>query len=404
MLIDRYPAEDIFARVPALAQQTDPVLRHLDRLLDDDPLYAPVRADLGMRYPQTLSHGRPSTPAEVLLRLLLVKHLYNWSYRETAGRVADSVVRRWCCRLSFKRAPDATTLRRWAHTIRPATLHALNDRVVHLAHQARVTQGRKRRSDGTVVQTTIHHPTDSGLLVDGVRVLSRVIRHRKPLVQERRAGTRDAFRCRLRTMRRGLQTLRRLRQRRVIYARLLAATRATVQQAERVGQALRELAAQEVGDRARRLRAQVEQVVPLVQQVIRQAERRVLQGETVPAGEKVVSLFEPHTRIIPRHKGGAAVEFGRLVAFDEVEGGLITRYAVLADKRAEQGQLAPALAHHQQVFGYPPRLVTGDRGLHAPENERVARAAGVRHLVIPRSGTLTAVQRAHEQAPAWRRR
>jgi transposase, IS5 family len=412
MLIDRYPVEDVFARVPELATQTDPVLRQLDRLLDDDVLYAQVRADLSKRYPQTLCHGRHSTPVEVLLRLLLVKHLYNWSYGETEERVADSLVLRWFCRVYFERVPDATTLLRWAHTIRPATLAALNDRTVQLARQARVTQGRKLRIDGTVVQTAIHHPTDSSLLADGVRVLSRLIRRSKPLVEDRLDGVRDAFRTRLRTMRRGLQTLHRLRrrrtddaagQRKAVYARLLAATRATVQQAERICDTLRETPP-ELGEAAGRLRRQVGHALPLIRQVISQAERRVLQGEKVPAGEKVVSLFEPHTRIIPRHKGGAEVEFGRLVVFDEVEGGLVTRFAVLEDKTAEQGQLAPALAHHRQVFGHPPRLATGDRGLHAPENERVAREAGVRHLVIPRSGTLTPAQRARERAPAWRRR
>jgi transposase, IS5 family len=414
MLVDRYPAEDVFARVPDLAHQTDPVLQQLDRLLDDDVLYAHVRADLGRRYPQTLGHGRHSTPVEVILRLLLVKRLYNWSYRETEQRVADSLVLRWFCRVYFERVPDATTLLRWAHTIRPATLEVLNDRVIQLARQAHVTQGRKLRLDGTVVQTTIHHPTDSSLLVDGVRVLSRLIRRSKPLAGEQLAGVRDAFRTRLRTMRRGLQRLHRLRRqrndeaagrRREIYMRLVQATRATVQQAQRIGEALRDRdLPPAVGERAARLRAQLEHVVPLVQQVISQTERRVLHGEKVPASEKVVSLFEPHTGIIPRFKGGAEVEFGRLVVFDEVDGGLVTRYDVLTDKTAEQGQLAPALAHHHELFGHPPQLAVGDRGLHAPDNERVARAAGVRHLVIPRSGTLTPAQRTREQAPAWRRR
>jgi len=409
MLIDQYVPEDVFARVPELAGQTDPVLGQLDQVLDDEHLYQMVRSDLSQRYPQTLCHGRHSTPAEVLLRLLIVKHLYNWSYRETERRVADSLVLRWFCRVYVRRVPDATTLLRWARAIRPATLHALNDRVVHLARQARVTRGRKLRIDGTVVETTIHHPTDSSLLVDGVRVLSRLIRRSRPLVQEQLAGVRDVFRTRLRSVRRGLQELHRLRRRTGsdhaarrtgIYARLLAATHATVQQAQRVRVAL------PLGDQAQgaRLRERFDHVLPLVERVIDQAERRVLAGEQVPAREKLVSLFEPHTRIIPRHKGGTPVEFGRLVVFDEVEGGIVTRFAVLVDKTAEQGQLAPALAHHQHVFGRAPNLVTGDRGLHAADNERVAGEAGVRHLVIPRSGPVTPVQRARERAPAWRRR
>ena len=156
--------------------------------------------------------------------------------------------------------------------------------------------------------------------------------------------------------------------------------------------------------RGARLRERLSHYLPLVERVIDQAARRVLAGEQVPAKEKLVSLFQPHTRNIPRHKGGTPVEFGRLVVFDEVEGGIVTRFGVLADKTAEQGQLAPALAHHQHVFGRSPHLVTGDRGLHAADNERVAREAGVRHLVIPRSGRLTPAQQARERAPAWRHR
>lgn len=412
MLVDRYEYEDVFARVPELAGQTDPVLRQLDLLLDDDELFGWLRADLSTRYPKTLCRGRHSTPVEALLRLLVVKHLYNWSYRETQERVADSLVLRWFCRVYFRPVPDATTLLRWAHTIAPTTLHALNDRVVELARQARVTKGRKLRIDGTVVQTSIHHPTDSSLLVDAVRVLSRAIRRSKPVVEGQLAGARDAFRSRMRTMRRGLQVLHRLRrrvgedkaeQRKAVYRILLAATEATVRQVERVRDALREVRGVE-WVRAQRLILHIDRHLPLVRQVISQARRRVLEGQKVTSPEKVVSLFEPHTKILPRHKGGAAVEFGRLVVFDEVEGGIVTRFALLEDKTAEQGQLDPALRHHRQVFGQAPRLVTGDRGLHAAENERVAREAGVWHLVVPRSGPTTEAQRTRERTRSWRRR
>src|SRR5947209_2920875 len=99
MLIDCYAYEDVCARVPELAQHTDPVLRQLDRLLEDEQLYLQVRADLARRYPLTVVAGRHSTPGEAILRLLVVKHLYNWSYRDTVHFVADSLVLRWFCRI-----------------------------------------------------------------------------------------------------------------------------------------------------------------------------------------------------------------------------------------------------------------------------------------------------------------
>src|SRR5260370_27230533 len=182
MLVDRYDPEDVFARVPEVATQTDPVLKRLDQLLEDDQLYKRVRADLGKRYSFTLVHGRHSTPVEVLLRMLLCKHLYGWSYEETRERVADSLVLRWFCRVYFQTVPDKSTLIRWTHTLRPETVHALNDRVFALAGRAKVATGRQLRLDATCVQTTIHHPTDSGLLIGRVRVLSRLVKRAKPLV------------------------------------------------------------------------------------------------------------------------------------------------------------------------------------------------------------------------------
>src|SRR6266700_1793596 len=175
MLIDRYQPEDVFARVPEVASQTDPVLQQLDGLLDDDELYEQVRTDLGKRSRWTLVHGRHSTPVEVSLRMLICKHLYQWSFQETEEHVKDSLVLRWFCRVYFERVPDDTTLIRWMHTIRPETVHGLNDRIVHLAQQAKVINGRKLRADATCVPTNIHHPTDSGLLVDSVRALSRFV-------------------------------------------------------------------------------------------------------------------------------------------------------------------------------------------------------------------------------------
>jgi transposase, IS5 family len=419
MLIDRYESEDVFARVPELADQTDPVLVQLDRLLEDDQLYGQVRHDLARRYRLTPVHGRHSTPAEVIVRLLVVQHLYAWSYAETVQRVADSLVLRWFCRVYFHRVPTKATLLRWAATIRPATLQALVDRTTVLAKQARVTRARKLRVDSTCVQTNIHHPTDSGLLGDGVRVLSRLIRRAQPLVQASLASVRDAFRSRLRTSRRLVQRIHRVsrlqgreaeEQRRALYHHLLEVTRQTVRQAQRVRTALQPHRAgaatppSALQQLTARLADQFDRFLPLVEQVIHQAQRRVLDGQSVASREKVLSLFEPHTRVVQRGKTKAAVEFGRQVVFDEVEGGIVTRFHVLADDESEVHQALPAIQHHWAVVGHPPSLVTGDRRLHAKGLEQAAQRLGVRHVVIPWTGNLSAARRAVEQDRGWRRR
>src|SRR5438067_4111632 len=209
MLVDYYESEDVFARVPRMAERIDPVVKELDRVLDDDELYQQVRADFGQRYRFTLLHGRKSQPVEVLLCMLILKHLYQWSYQETEEQVDQNLILRWFCRLYWAPVPDDTTLLRWANTLQPETLHALNDRVVQLAAQAKVTKGRKLRLDATCVQTTIHHPTDSGLLVDSVRVLSRFVQRAKALVKDQVRNVQQTCRSRLRAARQLAQTLHR---------------------------------------------------------------------------------------------------------------------------------------------------------------------------------------------------
>jgi transposase, IS5 family len=407
MLIDQYEREDVFAPVPKLAEEIDPELRKLDGLLDDDTLYLQVRADFGKRYRYTLVHGRHSTPVEVLLRMLILKHLYQWSYKECEGRVADSLVLRWFCRVAFHEVPDASTLWRWEQTLRPETVHALVDRVVQLARQARVTKGRKLRLDATCVQTNIHHPTDSGLLVDSVRVLSRFVQRAKGLVKDQVSNVQQACRSRLRTARQVAQTLHRQLRRTVeekeaqqkeLYQKLIQTTEQMVRQSQQVIAAL----AEQTGPQARRLLRQAEHVLPLVQSVIAQTRARVLEGKKMASEQKVLSLFEPHTRAIPRHKGGALVEFGRHVVLDEVEGGIVTRYQILQHP-TEHGQAIEAVAHHQALFEHPPGLVAGDRGVQSAETEERLLAAGVKCVAIPAAGKLSPERQALERSRPWRR-
>jgi IS5 family transposase len=402
MLRDRYTPMNLFDLVPALGMTMDPVLMQLDTLLDNDALVQTVKADLARRCPHTPTTGRPSTPVEVILRLLVVKHLYGWSYEATERWVSDSLVLRQFCRVYVAPVPDDTTLLRWANLIQPATLHRLLDHVVELARTLKVTRGRKLRMDGTVVETHIHHPTDSTLLYDGVRVLGRTLAKARAVLQKTSRMARDALRDRTRSAKRQMKrSMGAARQRgteaadqmHTAYQYLLDISRTTVQHAHRVGAVLRAQATQT----SQQLADTLGRVVPLVQHVIAQTTRRVIQGEAVPAPEKVVSLFEPHTAIIRKGKPGKPTEFGRVLWLDEVEGGIISRYAVLEGNPTEDAQLPPSLDHHRRVFKRPPRLLAADRGVHSTANERYATTHGVKQVVLPKPGAKSAKRIAHEQ-------
>jgi IS5 family transposase len=407
MIRDRYDPLCLFALVPQLRLAFDPELAALDALVDGDALFQAVKAEMARRAPRSLTRGRRSTPVEVVLRMLVVRRLYDWSYADTERWVGDSLVLRQFCRLYLAKAPDDTTLIRWANLVRPATLEALHEHVVLLARGLRVTRGRKLRTDGTVVEAAIRYPRDSGLLADGVRVLSRLVGRAAAVV-----GAAGAAAAQVRDRTRGARRLARAiaetaRQRgeaaaaarRTAYRRLLAVARASLRQAA----AVRARLAPGTDRAGQRLARQLDRFAPLVERVVAQATRRVLRGEAVPAHEKVLSLFAPRTAVVRRGKAGRDTEFGRMVWLDEVDGGILSRYAVLDGNPADADQLAPALAHRRRLFGRPPDLVAADRGVYSPANEQAAHAAGVRRVALPQPGRRTPDRRRHERQRWFRR-
>ena len=406
MIVDRYDPINLSELIPELRLEMEPELAALDRLLDEDEIFLAVKADLSRRRPNSSRLGRRSTPVEVILRMLVVRRLYDWSFEATERNVSDSLVLRRFCRLYLEAAPDDTTLIRWAKLIGPQTLEHLNERVVALAFERKVTRGRKLRTDATVVETNICHPTDSGLLNDGVRVLGRLMGRAKEVL----GGTGESFRNRTRSAKRLGRSIAEGARRRgeeakeaskAAYERLLGIARASLKQAGKVRQMLR--SQEEEEEEAQRhlggtqLADELERFEGLLARVVEQTERRVLSGESVAAGEKLVSLFEEHTAIIARGKAAKKTEFGRKVWLDEVEGGIISGYRILQGNPSDEKGLLPSLENHLKLFERPPWLVAADRGAYSSANEEAARGMGVRRVALPKKGAKNEERQRHER-------
>lgn len=409
MIVERYDPINLFEFVPKLQADFEPQLRELDWLLEDDAILQRLKADMAHRAPHSLCRGRHSTPGEVILRLFVVKRLYHWSYEATEHFVGDSLVLRQFCRIYFHPVPDDTTMIRWAKLIGPETLAELNNRVVDLAKQLKVTRGRKLRVDSTVVETTIHYPTDSALVGDGVRVISRLLHKAKAVLGTGTELGKSVFRSRTRSVRRIAQQLHRVARRKgeeaaeelkQAYSKLLDIAARSRRQAARVRDVLQEQGSKQ----ARRIREQFDHFLPLVTQAIEQAARRVLHGESVPAKEKLLSLHEPHTQVIRRHKAGKPTEFGRKLWLGEVEGGIISEFRLLEDGGGlDHPELPASLEAHQQRFGRPPNLLAGDRGVFSPENEELAQKLKIKQIVLPKSGRVSKARKVHE-SQGWFKR
>jgi IS5 family transposase len=381
-------------------------LRRIDTLLEDDAVIEVVAQALETRWPESRRRGRPGTPAEVVIRMLILKHLFDWSYDDLEQEVRANLVYRAFTRIDAGEVPDAKTILKIAGALGPAVIEQLHRAVVDVAKRAGVTHGRRFRIDTTVVETNVHYPTDSSLLQDGVRVLTRTMQRAGAAL-----GDVTAVRDRLRSIARRCLAIRRQSRTPTTrpdlitsYRRLMATTRAVVRDAStmirRIGHRLG--GARASGALLQRAQRRLQAMRPLVQRILTQTRARLLGGDTHVA-DKVMSVFEPHTEGIRKGKIATPTEFGKLVTIQEAEHQIITAYEVHSRRPPDVTLWVPALDRHQQIFGRAPHLAAGDRGFASAANEAAAYARGVRRVVLPRPGRKTPDRRAHERQRWFRR-
>ena len=383
-------------------------LRRIDTALEDEAVIEVVAQALEKRWPQSRRRGRLGTPAEVVIRMLILKHLFDWSYDDLEHEVRANLVYRAFTRIDAGDVPDAKTILKIARALGPEVIEQLHRQVVEVARRAGVTHGRRFRVDTTVVETNVHYPTDSTLLQDGVRVLTRTMQQGCVALGEPRRRIRNRARSvARRCIAIRLQSRREAQRPALVrsYRRLMRITRAVVRESvtmvRRLGQRIRTVAATTAAQ-LQRVQRRLREVRPLVQRVLDQTRARVLGGDA-HVTEKVVSVFEPHTAVIRKGKKAKPTEFGNLITIQEAEHHIVTAYAVHDGRPADRALWGPALDRHQDIFGRAPYLATADRGFSSAANEREATARGVRRVVLPHPGRKTATRRAHEHQQWFRR-
>jgi IS5 family transposase len=395
------------ARQAALLK--DDLLDPVDQLLDDPALLESVRRCLATRSPLSQRTGRDGIAPDRLLRCCVMKHLKGWSFRDLERELRSNLVYRRFTHFDAEATPDFTTFSRSFALLSPAVTEEIHQRVVSLACEQGVARGAKLRTDTTVVESNVHYPTDSTLLGDGIRVLSRSLQR---IAGECKRGAVEVVnhgrtvKHRLLEISRAAKCLTQANQERMrnSYQKLLALSRGVVRQASAVVQRWGKKRLKVVGKRLR-VEAQIGQLrhfLPLVEKVIRQTKERVVKGNS-HVEDKVLSLFEPHTEVIRKGKAHKPNEFGRLVRIDEVENGIVSGYQVLVGNRADTTSWMPALEQHQACFGRVPEMATADRGYFSAANEREAQVLGVKKVALPAQGRLSA-KRAEQQKQRWFRR
>jgi IS5 family transposase len=382
-----------------------------DELLNDEELIDRVYEAQGKRNEKSQIRGRSQTPAEMALRLLLLKHVRNWSFDTLEREVRMNLSYRDFTRVGMGKVPDAKTLARIAQALGGEVIAELHRRLVEIAQEKGVIQGRKLRVDTTVVETNIHYPTDSSLLGDGARVLTRTMKKieakagelKRPVRNRTRSVGKRVIAIATASRHKGPEgEAKRKKQ----YRELLRYTRQILNDASRVVAEVEQMPA----EKKRKLHGLSEHLTVMadrVRQVVKQTKVRVFDGITQLPG-KIVSLFEPHTEIIRKGKASKPTEFGKLVQVQETENQIITHYDVFDRRPSDRDLFLGAVENHERVLGRVPNLATADAGYYSRAQEQAVEEKGVKWVAVPNRNTKSAERKKKEhsrwfkKAQRWR--
>ncbi|OQX14143.1 MAG: hypothetical protein BWK76_15140 [Desulfobulbaceae bacterium A2] len=341
--------------------------------------------------------GREGMTAEQVLRCAILKQYRQLTYEELAFHLEDSSSFRGFSRLEMGQYPCKSILQQNIKALREETWEALHREIIEYARQEKIESGRKVRIDATAVETDIHHPTDSTLLADGIRIITRCLVEGKGLTPVPRYQFSDHRRVAKKRVLTILNT-REEQVRRSAYQDLLlyagkvrdyavaaitelSAHQALVMEELFVGRVLAEKLARAVG---------------ILDKVIDQTDRRVLKGEQVPVSEKAVSFFEDHTDIIVKKR--RETEFGHKIFLTGGSSTLILDCLIVRGNPADTEQYAPMLQRQQALYGRMPRQVSVDGGFASKDNLAFAKAHEIQDAVFAKKRGLSVLDMAKS---AW---
>jgi transposase, IS5 family len=389
----------------------EPWMRHADQVLEDDQLIQLVYEALLKRRPKSRTRGRRGVAAEIVLRMILLKHIRNWSFQDLEREVRPNLLYREFTRIGSGKVPDAKTLGRQAQALGPEVIEQIHQRMVELAVERQVVKGRKMRVDTTVVETNIHYPTDSSLLGDGDRVLTRLMKKVSAIVGA--AGTK--LRNRMRSVGRRVAEIARASRAKgekgkekiePLYRKLLGLTGRVVGQAKRFSSEIAS-GVKRSSDGLKQaaldgLRREIDGMMETVRKVVAQTKARIFSGDT-HVGGKILSVFETSTEVIRKGKASKPTEFGKMVKIQEAENQIVIDYEVYDQKPSDSDLLIPSIQAHQTRMGRTPHLAAADAGFYSAKNVAEAEEMGVKRVSVPNRSTKSPARRQYQKQRWFKR-
>jgi IS5 family transposase len=343
--------------------------------------------------------------AEIVLRMMLLKHVRNWSFADLEREVRPNLLYREFTRVGAGKVPDAKTLGRQAQALGPEVVSQIHRRMVELAVENKVVRGRRMRVDTTVVESNIHYPTDSSLLGDGDRVLTRLMKKVTAIVGAVGAKLRNRMRS---VSRRVAEIARASRAKgekgtqkiEPLYRKLLEITGRVVGQAKHfsseIGSGVKHSSDERKQAALEGLKREIDGMVETVKKVVHQARARVFGGDTHVEG-KILSVFETSAEVIRKGKASKPTEFGKMVKIQEAENQIVIDFEVYDKKPSDSDLLIPSLEAHRTRMGRTPDLAAADAGFYSAKNVARAEEMGVKHVSVPNRSTKSLARRQYQK-------
>ena len=373
---------------PKIVLEFEEKHNRISALLDGNPAILDlVDRDLKRSASQNRSGRKGSYTSENILRALLVQRIETLSFRDTIVRVAHSDFLRDFTRLGGRGMMDFTFLNKCFNAVRPETWREINELQTKYAEANQLLDPSKIRTDTTLTEVNIHFPTDSSLLWDSYRVQARLLRRARPLAPELRAyrfHDRKAKKLHLFITRySSSKNQRRKREVKERFKKLIGHVR---RMREIAGQVCQEHG--QTADLALRgLTQELSYYQPAIKTVLAAAERAAVKGETVPASDRVFSIFEQHAELIKRGRRGKPVEFGHMIQLTQSRDKFITSYRVMEKRIPDSELLEPTLENHKRLFGEYPDVAAADGGFWAGAEQMKLLGEKVKVIAVPRKAT-----------------
>jgi IS5 family transposase len=346
-------------------------LEEMSKVLDANPQSAAlVHADLtrGLR----ATTGNIGLRGDQVMRAAILYHSKNWSFETLAFELRYHAAYRWFCRLDDGTFPSKSSLHRDIQRITPDTWEAINRLVVGYAQILEIEDGKRVRTDCTVVSTNIHAPTDSSLLWDCVRVLTRELKNAEKLISV--AYSDHTKKAKRRAW--AIRNAKRKTQRLALYRELVAVAKESIADSRRCVQTLRlskQVLAAAIAD-------SMQDTIELALKVVDQTARRVFHGESVQANEKVVSIFEAHTDVI--RKGGRDTYYGHKICVSTGSSNLITNCMILDGNPRDSDLAVDMMKRHDELFSQPPQQAAFDGGFATKDNLTALKAMKIKDVMF----------------------